>query len=256
MIRNHFRLDTSHELYAQEMIKGINRFKKTGKILDIGCGAGIFLDYARKLGWDTYGIELTESNYRFAKYNLGLNVFQGKIEDFEFRGNYFDSITMLDALEHTEDPLKILKKVKYLLKDDGLLCLETPNASSVYHLFLGKRWISFSEVSHIYFFNKQALEKLLHNLGFKILHIETANINFFSKEGLRRFRIYPYFYDLVLILHKAYQILLKDFLRNDKSLKSDISKFTSKFRDSINFPTNFLFNQLMMGDQLRIYAKK
>lgn len=255
-ILNDFRLDLSHRDYAKNMFKKVVSFKYSGKILDVGCGAGFFLDYARRQGWETHGVELTKNNFRYAKEILGLDVYNMDIENLKFAGGYFDAVTMWDVLEHIKHPLIALEKVHNLLNNDGILFLETPNVASIYHLITGKNWISFAEFSHIYFFSPKTIVELLNKIGFKVMFLETDNINFFTREGMRRLRIYNYMYNLGLIMHKLLNINGAENNSNYQLKYNGLVKAKKIFRDLINLPSNLVFNRLLMGDQIRVYAKK
>jgi 2-polyprenyl-3-methyl-5-hydroxy-6-metoxy-1,4-benzoquinol methylase len=182
------------------------------------------------------------------------------IEYLSFEENYFDVITMWDVIEHIKNPTTILKKIYKLLNFDGLLCIETPNNDSIYHLILKKEWISFREISHIYFYSPETLTRILNKVGFKAVKIETENVNFFSMEGLRRFSMNTYAYDLKLVLNKLSEILINNNCVKYKKEKDRsvnfFTEFRNKFTELANYPTNLLFNYLLMGDQLRIFCKK
>lgn len=253
-IRDNFRIDMTNEEYAHLILKQILELVKIGKILDVGCGAGYFLDYAKRLGWQIFGVELIEKNAKYAKEKFGLNVITGRLEDLDFPDNFFDVITMLDLIEHLVNPTAALSKINRLLKKDGLLCIETPNAGSIYHLLLKKKWISFAEDSHIYFFNRKNLEKILSKTGFHLVQIITPNVNFFSFEGLRRIRIYRYYYNFYLIVKKIFSSF--NFEIRDNNLISQFLKFESNLIKLINYPTNKLFESLYLGDQIRAFAIK
>lgn len=254
MIRNDFRLDMPHEEYARLMLQKIGAFKRPGRLLDIGCGPGVFLAEARRRGWQGCGVELTEGNFRYATEILRLDVRKGTIEEAGFQDGSFDVITMWDVIEHIPDPSGVLAKIRRLLKDDGLLCIETPNAGSIYRKILGKRWIGFAEPSHIFAFDRKTLAALLEKTGFQTARIETANVNFFSAEGIRRFRLHGYLYNLKLILRK---LAGKDSADGSGAKKPPSARGAAgAVTKAINYPTDLLINSLSMGDQLRIFARK
>jgi len=253
MIRNDFRLDMPHEEYAQLMLEKIRAFKSPGRLLDVGCGPGVFLDRARTGGWDGCGIELTEGNFRHAAEVLRLDVRQGTLEEAGLQEGSFDVVTLWDVIEHLPDPSRALQKICRLLKSDGLLCIETPNAGSVYRKILGKKWISFSEPSHIFAFDRKTLAALLRKAGYEVVLCETANVNFFSAEGLRRFRIQSFFYNMQLIVRKLTGKRAPDATQKTEGV---LSLAAGKIVKAINYPTDVLFNSLSMGDQLRVFARK
>ncbi|MDP3790113.1 MAG: class I SAM-dependent methyltransferase, partial [Candidatus Omnitrophota bacterium] len=78
----------------------IKKYKKSGKILDIGCYIGTFLEAARQDGWDTYGVEPSRWAAAYARKELGLNVLEGAVEECSKFGTDFDVVTLWDSIEH------------------------------------------------------------------------------------------------------------------------------------------------------------
>lgn len=259
-ILNDFRMDIPHEAYAKRMLGKIEKLIKIGRILDIGSGSGHFLYAAARNNWQALGVEFSETSFKHSKEVLGLDVINADAENLELRNRSFDVITLWDVLEHMKDPTAILKKAHSLLNSDGLLCLETPNASSVYHIVLGRRWASFEEYSHLYFFKLKSLKIILEKIGFKIINIESDNVNLFSFEGLRRFRVYSHIYNFKLMSEKIRDYLLISFGsspgRSKQKQHNENNPFKIGFVKTLNYPTNLLFNRLLLGDQLRIFARK
>ena len=259
MIVNDFRLDMPHDDYAQRMLDKIEKFKKHGTILDIGSGAGYFLYKAKNRNWNTYGVELTDGNYQFERDRLGLKIEKKDIEQAELEKDFFDVVTMFDVIEHMKDPAMVLKKVFNSLKEGGILCIETPNIYSIYYRLIGRNWISFSEISHLYFLEQNTLSRILDKTGFKTIHTETDNVNFFSYEGLRRFRLHSQVYNLSLVINKIMRFHFQQRVREGKGSlqeKGALGRFKNKFIKAVNWPTNSMFNSLKLGDQLRVFAIK
>ncbi|MDD5005720.1 MAG: class I SAM-dependent methyltransferase [Candidatus Omnitrophica bacterium] len=104
--------------------------KKTGKVLDIGCGLGEVLSIFKERGWGTTAIEFNPFAADYAKEHFGISVVNKSVYDFNEAGK-FDVIMLWGVLEHLYDPSKILKKCKKLLTDKGLLVIEVPSADSL-----------------------------------------------------------------------------------------------------------------------------
>ncbi|WP_455144920.1 class I SAM-dependent methyltransferase [Brachyspira pilosicoli] len=104
----------------KKLLKDVLKYKKNGKLLDIGCGPGYLMEEAEKLGFDVYGIEVGEKAADIAKNKFGNEkIYNGIIEKSNFKNNYFDIIMMSDVLEHVVNPLDLLKKSKELLISCG-----------------------------------------------------------------------------------------------------------------------------------------
>jgi len=105
--------------------------KSNRKLLDIGCGSGKFLYSMKKLGWQTYGVEIGDFAAKHAREELGLNVFTGTVGEASFPDKFFDGITMHQVLEHVADPTATLLEINRILKDDGLLAISVPDTGSL-----------------------------------------------------------------------------------------------------------------------------
>jgi 2-polyprenyl-6-hydroxyphenyl methylase/3-demethylubiquinone-9 3-methyltransferase len=109
---------------------------KNAKVLDIGCGGGLFLSLLEREGAQTVGIELSDSRAHYATTRHGLEVHKRPIEsDFWQRGyaDYFDAVTLWDVIEHVNYPFQTLISAANVLKTGGLLLIDTPCRDSFYH---------------------------------------------------------------------------------------------------------------------------
>ncbi len=242
---------------AQEIFNRIQKFKKKGSILDIGCGKGWLLRIAQENNWKTYGLEVSRYASNYARKKLGLNVLTGTIAEANFPSQYFDIITMLDVIEHLENPLNDLMKLNKILKKDGLLIIETPHIGSIYYKITRKYWVGFN-IFHNYYFSLTTMKKILEKTGFKVIKAVTRPVNFFSTEGLWRLGIQDFILQTLDKFGKA-----KKIKESVKAVKSKVEISRSKFllvvnrlNVLLNFPTNCLFAKFNMGDQLLIYAKR
>ena len=89
------------EFLASNRIKKIRKFKKSGRILDIGCGQGGFLHSMAKDSWETYGVELSKDACDVARETYGLkDIYNGDLLSSDLPDNFFDIITLWHVLEH------------------------------------------------------------------------------------------------------------------------------------------------------------
>jgi len=144
-----------------------------GSVVDIGCSNGVFLDLFREKGFETWGVEPSE-NAALARAK-GHKVLKSAFEKTNLPKNYFDLVILNHTLEHLDDPLGILKKVYGLLKKDGIIFVDVPNAGGLGAKLLGKYWPYRLPEEHKWQFTKQSLSKLFKKAGFKIIHFESRS---------------------------------------------------------------------------------
>ena len=168
----------------------IEKYKKPGKLLDIGCAFGFFLELASKRMWTVRGIELSKAAADYTKKNKQ-QVFNGTLENANYKKESFDVITMFDVIEHVPDPKKTIMKIRDLLKPKGIIAVTTPNIDSLPARILGRRWEEVKRVrEHIYFFSDKTFKKLLESTGFKVLKTESAGRYFSVESAIKRLDVY------------------------------------------------------------------
>jgi len=177
---------------SPDRVKKIKKFKNSGKILDIGCGKGEFLFDMSREGWDVYGCDIYPNACDLAKKEFGLkNIYNDDLLSLNFPENSFDVITLWHVLEHLTKPLETLKKINQILKDDGVLIIESPDFSSIQSKFFKSKWFALDLPRHLFQFSPKTLEKILKLANFKIFkrdYIVNPRITFISfKKSLLRY---------------------------------------------------------------------
>lgn len=155
------------ETVFTRIISLIEQKVKKGKILDIGCSSGMLLNIARNRGWQVFGVENSKWVANYCHKCLKIPVFEGNFEDYQTRIK-FDAIIINHTLEHMVNPLSVAKKIKSLLKNNGLLFISVPNIESIMFTFLKGNWPGLQKEQHIWQFNKKSMLKLLNKTGFKV----------------------------------------------------------------------------------------
>lgn len=139
-----------------------------GRLLDVGCATGGFLDFMRAEGWTVHGVEINHRAVEYARERFGLDVHHGDLLDAGLPAGAFDAITFWDVLEHTYDPMKTLLEARRLLDDGGAIVLTLPNWESVDRSLFGRAWIGYDIPRHLYAFPRPALRRLLLEAGFDL----------------------------------------------------------------------------------------
>lgn len=107
------------------------------RVLDIGCGGGLFLAKMKAAGADVLGIELSDTRAHYAKTKHGFDVIKRTIEDEYWQAFHgtFDIVTLWDVIEHVNYPLATLRAAAKMLKSGGILLIDTPCRDAFYHRF-------------------------------------------------------------------------------------------------------------------------
>jgi 2-polyprenyl-3-methyl-5-hydroxy-6-metoxy-1,4-benzoquinol methylase len=139
-----------------------------GKLLDIGCGYGFFLQEMKSRGWQVNGIEISQTGRQYAKSRWGIEVFSEPLENLQFPENSFDVVTLFYVIEHLLEPLSLMKAVNRILKPNGLVLLRWPHSTPIVKLLgsLSRKLDLYHTPYHIYDFSPKTIERLLNQTGF------------------------------------------------------------------------------------------
>lgn len=142
---------------------------KHGKILDIGCSWGGYLQRMERLGWETYGIEMNEVSAKHARSILKTGeIFVGTLESVPLNHNEFDVVHGSMVLEHIADPLAALRKMHTVLKKNGQLILSVPNFEGFEFRVFGRYCYALQVPQHLNHFVPNSLALVLKAQGFEI----------------------------------------------------------------------------------------
>ena len=138
------------------------------RLLEIGSNLGLFLDVAGKAGWQATGYEPSRWAVEFGRNHFGVDLRQGTLEQLEEPNGLFDSVVLLDVLEHLVDPHASLRRLRTALAPEGLLTLSTVNLSSVHARLRKERWPWFIR-PHLHYFTPETLHAMLTLAGFDLV---------------------------------------------------------------------------------------
>jgi 2-polyprenyl-3-methyl-5-hydroxy-6-metoxy-1,4-benzoquinol methylase len=139
-----------------------------GRLLDVGCAGGFFVDEARRAGWDASGVDVSDAMVDFATSQLGVLVVCASFAQTD-PGPPFDAITMWDYIEHSIDPRRDLEKAHEQLRPGGIIALSTGDIGTLVARVTGNRWHLLTPEHHNFFFDEKALLRLLEETGFDVL---------------------------------------------------------------------------------------
>ncbi|MCX8029504.1 MAG: class I SAM-dependent methyltransferase [Brevinematales bacterium] len=183
------RLKRLMEIYKKEN----NSYPRT--ILDVGCSFGGFLERAKLFGLEPYGIEISEYAYTYA-VQRGLTVFKGDVSNVCLDQNKFDMITMIEVIEHLEDPRRVITKLYNSTTKGGLILIQTANMNGLQSKFWGNKYHYYLP-GHLHYFTNKTLRRLLFDVGYKKVY------EFYPVE----FGLFPKLVKVFLNTNRIYRVL-------------------------------------------------
>jgi len=162
----------------ERVMPSLERFRRTGRLLEIGCSYGYFLEIARRAGWRAEGVEISGYAAGVAR-SKGFEIHQGELQALVLDPRSYDVIVMWDVIEHLLNPAEVVERCAELLVPGGTLVARTPNAHA-----LGTRGGLFclayrqfvypaNTPEHVFHFTPESLCSLLRKKGFG--RVETDN---------------------------------------------------------------------------------
>ncbi len=220
-----------------EILDKLEKYRKTNKLIDVGCGIGYFLEEAKKRGWEVYGTEMTDKAVEICKQK-GINIYHGELNISDFEEGSFDVVTSFEVIEHIYNPQEEAKKFNYLLRKGGLLYLTTPNFNSFSRDILKDKWSIIYYPEHLSYYTKKTINSLLSNNGFVKKCILTTGIS------LTRYK---------KSLNKSSQKLISNSSDDEKiRIKAEENIFLKLIKNIINLKLSILGK----GDTIKAYFVK
>ena len=150
---------------------------QTIRVLDVGCGDGRFLDLMKMCFGDdveTHGIDFDEDAVRAAAAN-GHRTRVGRIEDTDYPSGHFDIVYISHVIEHLASPREFVLAARELLREGGVLHIETPNIDCAERRLFGKTyWGGYHFPRHWHLFTPETLTKLGEETGFEVRSLAYA----------------------------------------------------------------------------------
>lgn len=171
----HISLERRSRLYARHHLDILGKFSDAGSLLEIGAGAGYFLDEARKRGYEPYAIEFNPAQADFMRTTLEIPCDQAPLNAGSFDGKAFDVIYHSDVISHFSDPIEEFRKMNTALRAGGWLIFETGNGGDVDPKYF-KHISVFQYPDHLFFFSLRNLRDLLQQSGFDFVELRRYSV--------------------------------------------------------------------------------
>lgn len=220
-----------------ELLDQFEPYRKTNNIIDLGCSNGLFLECAKKRGWNVYGTEFSEDCITYCK-NKGITVFKSNQLPSELFELNFDVVTSFEVIEHINTPNEEIQLVKSLLRNGGAFYFTTPNFNSISRYLLKDKWNIVEYPEHLSYFTAKTIDRLLIKHKFKKVYIYTTGIS------LSRFKQSIGKVEENRTTNNNTDEILRDKLENNG--------FLYKIKQAVNY----ILNILKIGDAMKgLYIK-
>ena len=160
----------------REVLTQLEQYRCNGRIFDMGCGAGYFLEEAAKAGWDPHGSTVGALSIDLCRAK-GLHVVDAAEAANAFPADYFDVATAFEVVEHLRDPALEAALLARVIRPDGLLYCTTPNFDSLSRRLLGPRWRVVGYPEHLVYFTAATLVNWLQPFGFSPAKLDVTGIS-------------------------------------------------------------------------------
>lgn len=159
-----------------ELLDQFEKYRKTGRILDVGSGHGFFLETAKKRGWEVYGSDYAPGCVKLCE-TKGIKMHSGTMTKNAYGSEMFDVITSFEVLEHVYSPNEELGYLNAFLRKGGIMYVTTPNFNSVLRYRLGEQYDVINYPEHLTYFTNKTLVKAFENNGFEKLNVRTTGLS-------------------------------------------------------------------------------
>jgi SAM-dependent methyltransferase len=150
--------------------KAIERYQPGGRLLEVGCGTGAFLNELIRSGkWDVVGIEPSKKAADHARQTTHIAIHEGRFNEINLDVGSFDAIVLWTVLEHLEQPIQDLRYACDLLKEKGWLFFSLPNVGCLETRIFHKYWAGWDLPRHLFNFPRSTLYPILDSVGFQII---------------------------------------------------------------------------------------
>jgi SAM-dependent methyltransferase len=150
--------------------RALRESEETGLVLDVGCGGGLFLQMLAERGVkNVVGLDFSLDAANVAWRRAGVPAVCATLSRAPLPPSSCAAVTMFHVLEHLYDPASYLDAAHQLLRPDGRLIVQVPNAACWQFLLLGERWNGIDVPRHLIDFRLSDVDSLLDSCGFEVL---------------------------------------------------------------------------------------
>jgi SAM-dependent methyltransferase len=223
-------------------------------VLDVGTDRGWFLKHFQDTGAEVFGTQMSAPAARVASRLLGREIFLGELADARFPGLSLDLVCMYNVIEHVRQPRAYLREIHRILRPEGVLVLEVPNAGCPTARLFGAHWLGWDIPNHIHHFTPAALRRLVEAHGFRVLaesHFSLEFGPFHILQTLLNAAGFP--------RNRLYQMIQRTELQSDAALTAGQKAVQLALAALLCVPcalASLALSLCRQGEVFRIYCRK
>lgn len=149
----------------EEIVGTFDRYRRSNRWLDVGCGAGALLRAARREGWEATGTEVAPQPAHRLR-SEGFEVLLGDASALDLPEAAFDVVSLVEVIEHVPNPDAQLAAAASALRVGGALYVTTPHARGLSSRLLRERWSIVAPPEHLQLYSVAGLREALSRAGF------------------------------------------------------------------------------------------
>jgi SAM-dependent methyltransferase len=153
--------------------KRLSSIATRGRLLEVGCAYGYFLDVAQAY-WEVEGVDISPQVVRYSQGRFPGRVHCGDLNRLALPLGCYQWVVAFDTIEHLNDPRGFVERAFALLAPGGRLAVTTGDVSSALAIIQGRRWRLLTPPSHLSFFSRDGMKRMLAASGYRDIAISTA----------------------------------------------------------------------------------
>lgn len=226
-----------------------------GKVLDVGCGTGNFLETMQQAEWTCSGTEFSTSSKPFLEplRKKGISIQYGELKQLDFPQDSFDLVTFWHVIEHLQFPQQEIATAHKLIKKNGLLFIAIPNIDSLSFAFWKCNWFHLDLPRHLVLFSPKTITSLLEKNGFEVIRISHFAIEY-NPYGVLQSIYNALGFEFNLLTQKI------KAQKKNKTLSSKLQLGLVFLSLPLLLPISFLlayiFSIIGRGDTISVWARK
>jgi SAM-dependent methyltransferase len=147
----------------------IQKYTRGKRVLDVGCGSGIWTDFLSRRGFKVVGIDFVGEFIKQAQKEKKGRFILGKAEEIPFNDKSFDTVLLINLLEHVDDDLRVLKEAARVGKR---ILINVPQETPSFLVKRGVVYKHYLDRSHERVYTKRSLERLANRVGLRLVKVK------------------------------------------------------------------------------------